>query len=71
MHMRYAFEPRRIRSGRGLYCDLCRKHMEPEIPNGYFRCLTSCNYDVCRDCGLARGGLDADLELLKQVVKKN
>ena len=65
MHMRYAPEPLRIRGGRSLYCDHCRKNMQPELSDGYFRCLTNCNFDVCRDCGLARGGVDADAEALK------
>lgn len=76
MEMRYHYEPRRIRGGRSLYCDICRKNMGGEIAEGkgYFRCLTTCNYDVCRDCGLARGGVDADLAMMaesEEVQKEN
>ena len=66
MYMLKAPEPSCIR-GRNLYCDLCRARIP--LDSGYFRCGTTCNYDVCNSCGMARGGVDPDVELLKSSKK--
>lgn len=60
MEMQYAPEPRCIRGGRGLGCDGCGASIS-DYDAGYFRCGGTCNYDICRQCGLNAGGIDPDL----------
>ena len=62
MTMQFAPEPRCIRYGRGINCDGCRATVS-DFDAGYFRCGGSCDYDLCRNCGLSQGGTDPDLEL--------
>ena len=68
MYMQYAPEPRPIRQGRGIGCDGCSASVSSDFNIGYFRCGGSCNYDLCRNCGLERGGVDPDAEELKSMA---
>ena len=64
MAIQFAPEPYQVRRGRSIYCDLCRRRIASNFDEGYFRCgCKHCNYDVCRTCGIERGGIDTDLEV--------
>ena len=62
MAMHFAPDPSCIR-GSGLSCDVCRKYIPNNWEEGYFICGASCDYDICRDCGMKAGGVDPDEEI--------
>ena len=48
-----------ICNGPGARCDICSKAMNFANHEPYFRCAwAECDYDVCRDCGVARNGIE-------------